>query len=106
MEDTSGVPKIAVITGASRGLGRSIALHLAATGVDIVGTYRSKADEATALRREIESRGRRAAMLPLDVGRSETFGEFAETLVSTLRDSFGRTTFDFLVNNAGTGAHA
>lgn len=41
--------KIALITGASRGLGRSAALHLAAQGIDIIGTYNSRADEAQAL---------------------------------------------------------
>lgn len=45
-------------------------------------------------------------MLQLDVGRSDTFAAFAETLASTLQDTFGRSTFDFLVNNAGFGARA
>ncbi|HEY7769287.1 SDR family NAD(P)-dependent oxidoreductase [Longimicrobium sp.] len=98
--------RIAVITGASRGLGRSMALHLAEAGVDVVGTYRQNRDEAEAVAREVESRGRRAAMLPLDVGRSDTFAAFAEVLAGTLRDRFGRGDFDFLVNNAGMGVHA
>ena len=98
--------KIALITGASRGLGRSMALHLAAAGVDIVGTYRSATDEAAAVAHEVEARGRRAAVLPLDVGRSDTFAAFAAALAGTLRDAFGRPTFDFLVNNAGHGVHA
>ena len=59
--------KIALITGASRGLGKSAALHLAAQGVDIIGTYNSRADEAQALVAQIESLGARAAMLQLDV---------------------------------------
>ena len=98
--------KIALITGASRGLGRSMALHLAAAGVDVVGTYRNGAHEARALVREIEALGRRAAMLPLDVGRSGTFAAFADALADTLRGTFGRPTFDFLVNNAGHGVRA
>jgi NAD(P)-dependent dehydrogenase (short-subunit alcohol dehydrogenase family) len=97
---------IALITGASRGLGRSMAVHLAAAGVDIVGTYRDNAEEAAALAREVEAHGRRAAVLPLDVGRSDTFAGFAETLRGTLRETFGRSTFDVLVNNAGHGVHA
>lgn len=103
MRDTN---RIAVITGASRGLGRSMALHLAAAGVDVVGTYRGHADAAATVAREVEARGRRAVMLPLDVGRSDTFGAFAGALGEALRDTFGRTTFDFLVNNAGHGVHA
>ena len=98
--------KIALITGVSRGLGRSMALHLAAAGVDVIGTYRTNEDQAAAVAREIESRGRRAAVLPLDVGRSETFAAFADAVAGTLRDTFGRPTFDFLVNNAGHGVYA
>lgn len=98
--------RTAVITGASRGLGRSMALHLAAAGVDVVGTYHRNREEAEAVAREVEARGRRAAMLPLDVGLSGTFAAFADTLAGTLRDAFGRPTFDFLVNNAGFGTHA
>ncbi len=99
-------PKIALITGASRGLGRSMALHLAATGVDVVGTFRSNEGEARAVAREVEARGRKAAMLRLDVARSETFPAFADTLARTLHDTFGRARFDFLINNAGVGGSA
>jgi NAD(P)-dependent dehydrogenase (short-subunit alcohol dehydrogenase family) len=98
--------KIALITGASRGIGRSMASHLAAAGVDIVGTYRSNGTEAAAVVREIESRGGRAAMLPLDVGRSDTFAAFAASVAALLKERFGRPTFDHLVNNAGMGLHA
>jgi NAD(P)-dependent dehydrogenase (short-subunit alcohol dehydrogenase family) len=56
--------------------------------------------------REIEAGGRRAAMLQLDVARSGTFAAFADALEGTLRDTFGRPTFDFLVNNAGVGTNA
>ncbi|MDF1504640.1 SDR family oxidoreductase [Roseisolibacter sp. H3M3-2] len=103
---TPATPRLALITGASRGLGRSMALHLADAGLDVVGTYRANADEAASLVREVEARGRRAAVLPLDVGRSDTFAAFAGALARTLRDDFGRETFDALVNNAGIGTHA
>ena len=99
-------PKIAVITGANRGLGRSMALHLAQQGIDIVGTYRTNAAEAEDVARQIEAHGRRAAMLSLDVGQSAQFAGFAATLAATLQATFGRSTFDFLVNNAGTGLYA
>ena len=98
--------KIALITGASRGLGKNAALHLAAEGIDIIGTYNSKADEAQALVAEIESLGARAAMLQLDVSRSEGFADFATQVAEVLRSHFDRQHFDFLLNNAGIGVHA
>ncbi|MGG2397796.1 SDR family NAD(P)-dependent oxidoreductase [Pseudomonas sp. SH1-B] len=98
--------KIALITGASRGLGRSAAKHLAAQGVDIIGTYRSQADEAQQLTRDIEALGGRALMLQLDVGDSSAFADFAERVAQGLRETFGVERFDFLVNNAGIGIHA
>ncbi|MCF4994406.1 SDR family oxidoreductase [Pseudomonas syringae] len=97
--------KIALITGASRGLGKNAALHLAAQGVDIVGTYNSRADEAQALVSELEKLGARAVMLQLDVGRSETFDDFGRQVEHALQTSFGQSRFDFLINNAGVGLH-
>jgi len=97
---------IAVITGGSRGLGKSMALHLAERGVDSIITYRSAANEAEGVVREIESKGRRAVALPLDVADSATFGLFAETVKSALTRTWRRERFDFLVNNAGVGVHA
>ncbi|WP_430292788.1 SDR family NAD(P)-dependent oxidoreductase [Pseudomonas sp. B1-22] len=98
--------KIALITGASRGLGRNAALHLAAAGIDIIGTYRSQADEARAVVAEIEKHGGRALMLPLDVADSASFDAFAQQVRDGLRSTFGRERFDFLLNNAGIGIHA
>ncbi|WLG43729.1 SDR family NAD(P)-dependent oxidoreductase [Pseudomonas sp. FP1740] len=98
--------KIALITGASRGLGKSTALHLAAQGIDIIGTYNSQAGDAQALVAEIEKLGGRAAMLQLDVGQSEHFADFSTRVGEVLREHFDRQHFDFLINNAGVGIHA
>jgi len=98
--------KIAVITGASRGLGKNIAVHLAAQGVDIIGTYHSRADEARALEDDIARAGGRAVMLRLDVGDSTGFGEFAQEVKAVLAETFACDRFDFLVNNAGIGLYA
>ncbi|MDZ3995829.1 SDR family NAD(P)-dependent oxidoreductase [Pseudomonas sp. Teo4] len=95
--------KIALITGASRGLGRNTAEHLAARGIDIIGTYHSKADEARAVTATLEQAGVKAAMLQLDVSDSSSFSAFAERLGETLRQQFGCERLDFLVNNAGIG---
>ena len=98
--------KIALITGASRGLGKSAALHLAAQGVDIIGTYHSKAEEAQAVVAQIEQWGGRAAMLQLDVSQSASFDEFVGSVSDVLKAVFAQDHFNFLVNNAGIGAHA
>jgi NAD(P)-dependent dehydrogenase (short-subunit alcohol dehydrogenase family) len=95
--------KIAVLTGASRGLGRSIALHLARAGVAVVGTYHRSKDEADAAAAEIGAAGGRAVMLPLDATQTSSFGAFADSLGEALKGGFSRADFDFLINNAGIG---
>ena len=89
--------KIAVITGGSRGLGRSAALHLAAQGVAVVLTYRSRKDEAEAVLALIREQGGRAEALPLECGESGRFPAFVEALKPCLRRLDGRESFDFLV---------
>lgn len=97
---------IALITGASRGLGRNMALHLARRGVDIIGTYRSGAAEAESLQQEIIALGCRAVMLPLDITETEGFAAFSSAVAEALKHTFGRERFDFLINNAGNGLFA
>lgn len=97
--------RIALITGGSRGLGRSMALHLAQAGVDILFTYQSNAAAAQDVVARIEALGRRAATLQLDTGNSASFAAFAGQVRTTLAD-WGQERFDILVNNAGAGVHA
>lgn len=97
---------IALITGGSRGLGRSMAEHVARRGTDVVITYRSDAASARAVLDRVKEAGARGIALPLDVGDVSTFGRFADTLRTELEAAFGRSRFDFLVNNAGFGVHA
>ena len=97
---------IALVTGGSRGLGKNTALHLAKRGTDVILTFKSGGAEAAATVAEIESLGRRAHALPLDVAKSTTFVEFAIRLRDVLSKSWQRDTIDFLVNNAGIGIHA
>ncbi|WP_341964365.1 SDR family oxidoreductase [Pseudomonas sp. RC10] len=98
--------KIAIITGASRGLGKSAALHLAREGVAIIGTYHSREDEAQRVVAEIESLGGKVKMLQLDVGDSSRFDTFATQVSALLSAYFKAERFDFLVNNAGIGMYA
>jgi NAD(P)-dependent dehydrogenase (short-subunit alcohol dehydrogenase family) len=97
--------KIALITGGSRGLGKSAALHLARKGIDVILTYQSKQAEALAVVAEIEAMGGRAVALALDVAQIATFPTFTQTLRETLQRDWQREQFDFLVNNAGFGIH-
>ena len=97
---------IALVTGGSRGLGKSTALHLAARGVDVILTYRSNVAEAQAVVGQIEALGRRAIALELDVGNSQSFTAFAETVATALQHGWKRERFDYLVNNAGVGLYA
>ncbi|CAM3801510.1 SDR family NAD(P)-dependent oxidoreductase [Paracidovorax anthurii] len=99
-------PSIALVTGGSRGLGRDAALQIAGQGMDVILTYRSRADEAQAVVAAIEGLGRRAVALPLDVGRSGGFAAFADAVRAALAGHWQRERFDFLVNNAGMGVHA
>lgn len=97
--------KIALVTGASRGLGRSAALHLAHKGADVVITYRAQKDEADRVVREVQEGGGRAVALPLDTADTASFAGFAAELRRTLDQVWGRTSFDYLVNNAGSIVH-
>jgi NAD(P)-dependent dehydrogenase (short-subunit alcohol dehydrogenase family) len=98
--------KIAIVTGASRGIGRSIAIHLARQHIDVIGTYRSRRDRANEVAKELHSIGGRAAMLQFDASTPAQFGIFAERVGETLSSTFGRTNFEFLINNAGGGIFA
>jgi NAD(P)-dependent dehydrogenase (short-subunit alcohol dehydrogenase family) len=98
--------EIAIITGANRGLGRNAALALAAKGVDLIITYRTNAAEAAEVVDAIQQLGRTAVAFPLDTGKIDTFGAFAEDLSAALKEHWGRDSFDYLVNNAGVGLSA
>ena len=98
--------KIALVTGASRGLGRNAALSIARHGGDVVLTYQSRADEAQAAVAEIAAMGRKAVALQLDTGAVAGFASFTERLRAALHETWQRDTFDHLVNNAGHGDYA
>lgn len=96
--------RIALITGGSRGLGRSMALHLARAGTDIILTWNRDEAAARDVVAQIEALGRRASALHLDVADSASFSAFAGAVRTVLAD-WQRERFDILVNNAGTSLH-
>ncbi|MBE3574036.1 MAG: 3-oxoacyl-[acyl-carrier-protein] reductase [Firmicutes bacterium] len=85
----------ALVTGGSRGLGRAIALALAAEGADVVVNYAHRADEAQAVAAEIARLGRRCQAVQADVSDAGA----AADLVARALDFLGR--LDIVVNNAG-----
>jgi NAD(P)-dependent dehydrogenase (short-subunit alcohol dehydrogenase family) len=104
MQANQAMKKIALVTGGSRGLGRSTVLSLAKRGVSSIFSYntnRAEAEKVVALAREA---GVNAVALQLDTGNVRTFDDF----VARVRDALGRLgaeRFDYLVNNAGISHH-
>lgn len=88
--------RIALITGASRGIGRAIAVAYAEAGADVAVTARSK-DDLTAVASEIERTGRRCLAIPADLSSDSEIELLHEAVVAGLGD------VDILVNNAGVG---
>jgi NAD(P)-dependent dehydrogenase (short-subunit alcohol dehydrogenase family) len=97
---------ISLVTGASRGLGRNTAISIARSGGDVILTYRNGANEAKAVVAEIEALGRKAVALQLDVADISSFSAFTESVRSALSETWKRTNFDHLINNAGQGEMA
>lgn len=95
-------PKIALVTGGSRGLGKNMALRLAQKGINVILTYNSNQTEAEATVAEVNALGQRAAALQLNTADTSKFEPFFGQLTTTLQTTFGVDRFDFLINNAGT----
>jgi NAD(P)-dependent dehydrogenase (short-subunit alcohol dehydrogenase family) len=96
--------KIAVITGGSRGLGRSTVLSLARRGVDSIFTYNSNRSEAEKVTGLVAEAGRKAVALQLDTGSIATFDPFVQNVRQALVE-LNAARFDYLVNNAGISHH-
>jgi NAD(P)-dependent dehydrogenase (short-subunit alcohol dehydrogenase family) len=100
---TENKVKIALVTGASRGLGKNTALALAKKGVDVIVTYRSSEVSANEVVSAIEANGRKAVALQLDTSDTKAFDGFAAQIKRSLQEKWQVEQFDFLINNAGIG---
>lgn len=87
--------KCAIVTGASRGIGKAIALKLASLGADVVINYRSNEEEAIQVQKEIEELGSRSLIIQGDISKIED----VENLINKSKEAFGK--IDIMVNNAG-----
>ncbi|KAA2240352.1 SDR family oxidoreductase [Chitinophaga agrisoli] len=93
--------KIALVTGAGRGLGKNMALRIAEKGIDVIITYKSSEQQAQEVAAEIRQAGRKAAVLQLDVADVKSFDRFFGELKTILAKEFGAERFDYLINNGG-----
>jgi len=96
--------KIAIVTGGSRGLGRSTVIALAKRGVNSIFTYNSKSADADKVVAAVRELGAKAIAIQCDVREVKAFDAFVQKVRSSLTD-LGAERFDYLVNNAGTGLH-
>jgi len=95
VEEKAFSGQVAIVTGATRGIGRSIALELARRGADVAFNYAKSTDAAETLKAEIQALGVRVLAVQCDVANTDAAAE----MVKQAKDTFGR--IDFLVNNAG-----
>jgi len=95
MGDKKSEGKSAIVTGATRGIGKAIVWELARRGANVAFNYSKSAEEAERLRTEIETAGSKAFAAQCDVSNTEDAAAF----VGQVKEAFG--TIDFLVNNAG-----
>jgi NAD(P)-dependent dehydrogenase (short-subunit alcohol dehydrogenase family) len=97
---------ITVIAGGSSGIGQATAIRLAERGAGVIITYNRNREGAVQTVRRIQQVGGDAVALPLDIGRSETFPAFRESVQTALSETWEARPITGLVNNAGFGQMA
>ena len=98
--------KIALITGSSRGLGKSMALNLAKKCYNIIITYKTSKEKAQDVADKIKSYGQDAIVFQLDTENSKSFEKFSKNLRLCLKSTWQAEGIDVLVNNAGIGINS
>jgi 3-oxoacyl-[acyl-carrier protein] reductase len=92
--------KVALVTGASRGIGRGIALEMAREGADVVVNYNNSKEKANEVARSVEALGRRSLAVKADVSNQDEVAAMRKLVLAELGDGV-----DILVNNAGIHHH-
>src|SRR5690606_14429308 len=92
-----------LITGGSRGIGASAALHCAQRGMGVILTYNAQPHAAQQVVERIQAEGGTAVALQLDVANTGSFAAFAAKVKDTLQGTWGASALGGLVNNAGFG---
>ncbi|NHN92117.1 SDR family NAD(P)-dependent oxidoreductase [Acetobacter sicerae] len=95
----------ALVTGANRGIGYSIAKHLIAAGVDVIGTYHTNEAEAKAAETALSTDSAKLRMLKLDISDHTTFTTFIAQVRHILEQEFSQSDLKYIVQNAGNIIH-
>lgn len=96
---------IALVTGANRGIGYSIAKFLIKSGVSVIGTYHSNQAEAEAAEVALSGEDVKLHMLKLDISEHTSIPAFTAQVKDVLEKSFGQSSLDYVVQNAGNIVH-
>lgn len=92
---------IAIVTGGSRGIGKSIAIEAAKRGIGVILTYNSHPEQGEAVAAGINNSGGKAVALKLDSANIGSLKDFVARVSQVLKKEWNRDNFDYLVNNAG-----
>lgn len=106
MNTTNQQSKIVLVTGGSRGIGKSIALNAATRNIGVILTYNSNPEQAQAVADTINNNGGKAVALQMDAAKTSSFSDFASKVSQVLKKEWNRGNFDYLVNNAGIAQRA
>lgn len=101
MNTTNQQSKIVLVTGGSRGIGKSIALNAAERNIGVILTYNNNLSQAQAVVDTINGNGGKAVALQMDAAKTSSFSDFASKVSQVLKKEWNRENFDYLVNNAG-----